>query len=172
MRSSIWHSRTVDSCAQTEERILAAYREFESALERLDYQAYLALLSSDHETIHADERRVTRLELEKAAFPFDGLRECRSEHTLLRIRPANSGLAVLAERESGMTLGNRSFDEELLLQDFWKTEGGEWKLRRRIILRQARKAVGHFSLVEHPLYCQFGDCRTEKSTWKEPSRGE
>ena len=158
----------MDGLAQIEERIQAAYRTFESSLAGLDYQAYLALFSSEHETIHPDARRVTRPERENAAFPFDGLRECQTVHTPLRVRVNNLGCTVLVERSSLMTLGNRSFEEDLLLQDFWKLEAEEWKLRRRIILRQARKAIGHFSLVEHPLYCQFGDCRTEKSTWKEP----
>jgi hypothetical protein len=75
---------------------------------------------------------------------------------------------VLAESTSEMTLGARSCREDLLLQDLWKLEDGDWRLARRIVLRQKRKAPGYFSLTEHPLYCQFGDCRTEKTTWKEP----
>lgn len=160
----------VDNLAHIEEGIYAAYAHLESALSSLDYRAYLAILSQDHETIHPDERRVSRAQLERASFPFDGLRQCRARHHEIRVRHGHSGCAVLLERSSSMTLGHRSFEETLVLHDFWKLEAELWKLRRRIILRQARKAPGHFSLVEHPLYCQFGDCKTEKATWKEKSR--
>lgn len=162
----------VDNLAYVAERIHAAYRHLESSLSSLDCQAYLAILSQDHETIQPDERRVSRAELERASFPFDGLRNIRTCHHDLRLRQAPSSCTVLLERYSTMTLGNRSFEETLTLHDFWKLESESWKLRRRIILRRARKAPGHFSLVEHPLYCQFGDCRTDKSTWQEGERRE
>jgi hypothetical protein len=160
----------VDRLAHNDEKIHAVYGELDSAFSRLDYKAYLSLLSSDHETIHPDERRVTRQQLKNAAFPFDGLRECHTEHEILRIQAGLSGCSVLAQSSSTMSLGGNNFQEELLVQDLWKLESGAWKLRRRIVMRQTRKAPGHFSLVEHPLYCQFGHCRSEKRTWKESRR--
>lgn len=157
--------------AHNDELIQAAYRSLDAAISSLDYQAYLDQLGAEHEIIHPDERRVTRKDLEHAAFPFDGVRRCQMTHTVLRfqfVRPP--GCTVVAESTAQVVLGNRSFQEDRLIQDLWTPEGQEWKLRRRIVLRERRKAPGFFSLVEHPLYCQFGHVRTEKTTWKESSR--
>jgi hypothetical protein len=152
----------------SDESIHAAYKKIDTAYSSLDYKAWLSMLGSSHETIHPDERRLTRKHLEHAAFPFDGIRYRKSVHTPLRIRFGPGGCTVLAQSTSEIILGTKSCQEDLLLQDLWKLEMDDWLLSRRIILRQRRKAAGYFSLVEHPLYCQFGHCRTEKATWKEP----
>jgi hypothetical protein len=154
----------------TDESIHAAYRKIDTAYSSLDYKALLSLLSRDHETIHPDERRLTRQHLEQAAFPFDGIRYRQTVHTPLRIRFGPRGCNVLAESTSEMIVKAKSCQEDLLLQDLWKLEEDDWLLSRRIIMRQRRKAPGYFSLVEHPLYCQFGHCQTDKTTWKEPRR--
>lgn len=158
--------RRVEGLAHTES-IHAAYRELDAAFRGCDYPAYLLLLAANHETIHPDERRVDRLLLERAVFPFDGLRYRESEHTPVRIVFGPTGCTVLAERHAQIVLAGSSLEEELLLQDLWQPTEGRWRLRRRIVLRQRHRAAGHFTLQEHPLFCQFGFCRTDKTTWKE-----
>lgn len=157
----------MESLAHSQESIEAAYLALNTAYLDSDYSTFLSLLSSDHETVLADERRLTRHQLETAPFPFDGLRYHSSAHNLLRLRFTTTGCSVLTERSAEVTLGSGRLQEELLLQDLWRLEQGHWKLRRRIVLRQRHGSPGHFSLLEHPLFCQFGHCRTDKTTWKE-----
>lgn len=175
---SLCHHSEVDRLANrspslakgTTDTIHSVYQKLDSALSSLNYKELSSLLTRDHETIHPDERRVTRQDWDNAALPFEGLRECPRVHTVLRVNPAPQGCTVVAESTAVITEGARSFQEDLLMQDLWKVEDDQWRLRRRIIMRQRRKAPGYFSLMEHPLYCQFGQCRTEKTTWQEGSR--
>lgn len=160
----------MDGPAREEQTIKRCYRDLDDAYARSDFEAFLSTLSEDHETVFCNERRMTRLEMGNKIFSFGGLTRSRSHHSVLKVSFRSSGCTVSSEYRSEMTLGTMEFSVEVLNLDLWKPEDDEWKLRRRIKLREVRKSPGRVEVEEHPLYCQFGTCQTERETWKEEGK--
>ncbi len=158
----------MDGPARAEQTIRRCYRDFDEACARSDFEAALANLSEDHETVFCNEKRLTRPEIGESTFSLGGLSRSRSHHTVVKVSFRSSGCTVTSEYRSEMTLGTMEFSVDALNLDLWKPHQDDWKLRRRIKLREIRTSPGQVEIEEHPLYCQFGACETEQETWKEP----